>query len=273
MTEFTSNQIQFIESFERRAWNVPFLNRVIEWNLLAKGKHHTDIDTLNLQHSLVKEELRELIDDGIIAHNPVEFLDAICDLFVVSSYEAFICRISYLHSVRTSDKTDEEIEKSAYSYVVDLIDVTGHTFGMRELITDLIEAVEDRDYAATVNLVAHLMHQMDVDIHEAMHTVLDSNDSKMPKIDNLRSRLMSQIPVSKKGLSDEQSEFLAMKDQEVVDFHSEQLNVKYKGRYSGISGTITPSGRVVFRNDAGKIVKPCTFFEPTEDLLNLLPDL
>lgn len=258
MTEFTRNQIEFIESFERRACYVPFLNRVIDWNLLAKGEHLTDVDTIKLQHDLVKEELRELIEDGIIAHSPVEFLDAICDLFVVASYEAFISRISYLRSVRPSDDPIEDIERSAHSYVCDLIDVAGHNYGLKELIQDLVEAVEDRDYSATINLVAHMMHQFDADIHEAMNVVLDSNDSKMPTLSRLKGALYGTIPFGTAGL---------------ISYHADQLNEKYKGRYSGISGTVTPSGRVVFRNDAGKIVKPCTFFEPTEGLLKLLPEL
>lgn len=62
-----------------------FLNRVIEWNRVAKNGFQNDSDSIKLQKSITKEELDET-SAAIEMNDKKETLDGIADVFVTAGF-------------------------------------------------------------------------------------------------------------------------------------------------------------------------------------------
>lgn len=65
-------------------------DKVILWNEVARnGKHNFSKETVNLQYGLCLEEYKEFVE-AVDTKDFVEVVDALCDLFVVTSYWCFL---------------------------------------------------------------------------------------------------------------------------------------------------------------------------------------
>lgn len=271
MSELSTNDVFFVESFERKLNLRKHLQSVLSWNLIAKGSHIATKESIALQYKLVKEERAELFCDGIKDRSPVEFLDALCDLFVVSTYWAFLRRLEYsslLKNIKNGDSEDNDLYSNAEEYVADLLDSFGGSgLNLPDLIKELNDLVEERDPYGTVNILSEILLRLDVDVDAALREVTASNASKMPNIEFLRHTMhLTYDPNGSTAMLD-------MSDDELVNKQAEILNTELADRYSGITGTIVDGKTCVFREEGGKIVKPCTFYGPTEMLKCLLPEI
>ncbi len=135
-------------------------NRVIEWNAVARLHDYSDSNK-DKQWALVDEEFKEL-KQAYKDQDPVEFIDAVCDLFVVTSYWCFL---------------DSQ-------GVIDIEGIEG-LFNSTHTLEQELGMMESSDIphkrgCSLLSGVMHLCYLCGADMEGAMNEVLSSNDSKYP---------------------------------------------------------------------------------------------
>lgn len=151
----------FMKSFD---FTKPF-QQVVEWNAIARnGKHDFSEEAIDFQYTLIEEEFKELMDDGIKKKNKKEVLDALCDLFVVGSYHAYqinkgkmnSCEISCLLKTDYLDTLEYDVKHTKSSVLI----------------------LED---------VMVLLYQFGGDTEGALQEVIRSNYTKFPTKEELKA--------------------------------------------------------------------------------------
>ena len=240
--------------------------RVLDFNLTARGKHDFSLKTVQFQKTLVNEEMEELME-AIFARDRTEVIDALCDLFVVGTYWHFLAKMNdYLEGVGEDElhnTREGSLRRSMYQMVeedsvreVEDYLASGRFGGESPgyLVSRLKDSI-DSDFSHTaVTLIAELLRSLNFDHETALNQVLSSNDSKLPKYAELKSELDNLLG---DGLID----FNTAAEELVLSVQAELLNSEHAGRYEGITGSLL-NGRAVFKDSNGKIMKPCTFFQP-----------
>lgn len=213
--------------------------RVVKWNEMARGKEHDYSNKAKEnQFKLIREECEELFT-AAKENDRIEMLDAICDMFVVSSYGVFLSQNAVMGydtalrrmSFREPQKADSSLsllELEAYLYT-------------------------DKNVSAIYQWSVKALCVFDANTRGGLLEVLDSNDSKFPRlVDLIDAQRAAGIVVD--GSKDP------------IKVEAERLNKEHDGRYWGIYGTQIGvgenselDGRVVFRDINNKIMKPLTF--------------
>lgn len=240
--------------------------RVLDFNLTARGKHDFSLKAVKFQKTLVEEEMKELME-AIDGRDRTEVIDALCDLFVVGTYWHFLAKMNdhlegvseeEMHSVPSGSlrrSLYQIVENDSIREVEDYL-VSSRFVGESPgyLVSRLKDSIDfDISYTA-VNLISELLRSLNFDHESALNQVLSSNDSKLPKFADLAAALDDK-------LSDGLVDFNTAPEELVLSVQAELLNSEHAGRYKGITGTLL-NDRAVFKDSNGKIMKPCTFFEP-----------
>lgn len=209
-----------------------YFNRVVEWNAIARnGEHDFSEEAKAFQLTLVNEEFsgKDELVDGYNTLNKEMVLDALCDIFVTSAY---------LYFQECEGNVLSQIEIAAPSSSIDYFNQLKYSI---EGLGSGRETVKD---------VCALLYQFDGCVTKALDEVLNSNDSKFPKfghgLDGEPVFYVNGLPVSAQ--------------QECKD-----IEERSDGRYTGVTYSVVGEGddkKFIFKSDKGKIVKPCSFFEP-----------
>lgn len=225
---------QTLQSMTKPSTMLEYGLHVVRWNrvaFIARGMKSTPIE---LQHSFIVEEFKELVE-ALETDNRVEVVDAACDLFVVASY-------AYYLYVGRSPKYDSAMHRPTPG---------SFSFGDLSFAIHGMPLSEDSTREILEQVVA-LCYRLDINLDYNMNQVLHSNDTKYPyrrKIEKLYQGTSSV---------------------EALRQECKAIEERSNGRYTGVSyreveDTPTPdiSGpRIVFFDSKGKIMKPSTFEEP-----------
>ncbi|URC22695.1 hypothetical protein KASHIRA_01210 [Serratia phage vB_SmaM-Kashira] len=257
--------MEYINSMRKREdFLVLGLDRVINWNLTARGSHQFSDEDVARQKSFVAEELKETIQASV-DKNRKEIIDGICDMFVVATYWNFLKVMKEQHGrIKPEDRVSGHFDDGFKEMVIrdarmDTLDYMkpGSYWSDEEpveLLTYLENCLNDDRSHTFVEIVVTLMEILDFNAELALGRVLDSNDSKMPTVYELTNAL-------EQGGSQFMDEPRSV--DEMVEFEADNLNRYHAGRYSGITGNINVQlNRVVFKDSNNKIMKPCTFADP-----------
>lgn len=240
---------EFVEQMTRKDDREFFrrcAERVREFNLAAQGTFVYSDSAIARQKSFVKEELlTELLVDGIADKNRTLVIDAICDIFVVSTYWDFITGLQDLMSEEDFDGTFD----SAVKWVIqDTNDSLHPGLVARESLSDqvnfMVKGYEGDFPQQVVSSCVAFMILADFDYRRALEEVLSSNESKIPTVEDF-------VNSGPAGVSLEEN----------MAIESSDIEERSGGRYTDVSGKVV-NGRVVFKDANGKIMKPRTFFEP-----------
>ena len=165
-----------------------WISRVVTWNANGGNAPEADvfgrINQVYMNYNLVIEECGEL-SDAIDANDKVEILDALCDIFVVSSYEYYLLTVNDDNKLNMNldgavdilETCSEWFKDSDFleSELKDLSDVKVWKYTSCESLFDALKysSITFMSAAALgLNIFGH-----DVFI-EAMEAVLSSNDAK-----------------------------------------------------------------------------------------------
>lgn len=209
---------------------VDYAVHVIEWNRVAAVAKGGKFTPLELQHDFIIEEFEELaaaLEDG----DRKMVVDAACDLFVVASY-AYILdygRDSSFDAVMSyNSKNSFNLFDLSYSVYV--------TKSHREILSQVVS----------------LCYSLDMNLQYNMSQVLSSNDSKFPRLKEVTDLWPQDVTAV-----------------EALEMESKAIEARSNGRYTGVyfvtvkeDNAHTDGPRVVFFDEKGKIMKPCTFVEP-----------
>lgn len=234
------------------------LDRVINWNLTARGSHQFSDADVERQKRFVVEELKETIQ-AAKDKNRKEIIDGICDMFVVATYWHFLMELNKsAERLTPADNRNftlkEMLIRDARMATLDYLDPGAYWTDEEpvELLEYLENCIRDDRAWTFIEIVVTLMDILDFNAELALSRVLDSNDSKMPTVQELIKALAGA------HFMDGPREAI-----DILEFEAAQLNAEHAGRYSGIVGGInTITERVVFKDSNNKIMKPCTFVEP-----------
>lgn len=141
----------------------------IEWNEIANGGEFLFTDTKQtLQHECLAEEIREL-EEAIIANDPVEVVDAICDILFVGVY-AWYMRTRSIYDV---------------SFLCKNIGCVSTEYTLTNLIVDLNIALDNYHYLEICHLILSSSVMFDFSLKEAYREVVSSNFTKFPLVDEI----------------------------------------------------------------------------------------
>lgn len=207
--------------------------RVVEWNALARnGQHDFSEAAMDFQYSLVGEEIegKDEMLDGYKNNDKKMYLDGLCDTFVTSAY---------LYFQEIADKNwKPELTISMPSPSVDYLKQLQYSY--KAIVSG----------ALTLKDACALLFLFDGCSSEALNEVLNSNDSKFPPV-----------------LTDEKGEYFLDVQGKRKDPKREckAIEKRSEARYEGVTYSIVGEGdnrKFIFKSNKGKIVKPCSFFEP-----------
>lgn len=221
---------------------------VLELNSMI-GLDTSDNSLIGLYEALRKEEIDEIYK----AHDnedPVEFLDGIVDGLVIGSYEY---RLKHPRG-----------------------NVESLALGERDLSSLLLLLSEEDggEIGNVLDLLEDMFYVLDIDHIQAVETVLESNFSKFPTIDELVLSSMDNGFLSELN-GTLMKDFAKTANKEAIKWQIE--HIKSKGRYDNITTTFVNDSegneRIIFwagiDNEkenhvlsAPKYIKPCTFVEP-----------
>lgn len=220
--------------------------RVRHFNFVARNGHMFNDQDIARQRSFVKEELLvELLKDGISDKSRLLTIDAICDVFVVATYWDFLTVVQTL--VNDNVGTEERCLRYAIGETNDNLHVgLAGTYSLTDHVEAMVSAYNGDRTGSLVRSCVAFMQIAGFDHQKALNEVLDSNDSKLPTLE----AFLAAVP------EDSRDDIQLAMEQE-----SKRIELNNDGRYTGVSGSVF-DGRVVFRDDKGKIMKPITFFEP-----------
>lgn len=225
---------QTLQSMTKPSSLLEYGNHVKQWNkvaFLARGGKSTPIE---LQHSFIAEEFKELME-ALEAGDKVEVVDAACDLFVVASYAYHLLvgtGAQYESVMRRSDKNEFSI--GALSFAIHGLPINKDS--SRKIVEQVVA----------------LCYLLDVNLDYNMKQVLHSNDTKYP----YRTKIEKLYPGTSSA--------------EALRQECKAIEERSNGRYTGVSyreveDIPTPDiagPRIVFFDSNGKIMKPSTFEEP-----------
>lgn len=215
--------------------------RVIDWNFAARGKHALSTSELLFQWELVEEEYNELYELGISKNNRKEVIDALCDLFVVSVYADF--------QTRSLHETYKDGPYDIFPYV------TEKNSDIFDNLSILTYYVGQQLANGVVRNTIEIMRKFNFDYIDALEEVLDSNDSKIPTVEEFNKEFYKQhFYFSENDVALE----------EMIQLESDLIEKRNKGRYTGVKGNVVKVNgvdRVVWKDCNGKIMKPLTYFE------------
>lgn len=199
-----------------------FLNRVIEWNRVAKNGFHNDDASIKLQKAITKEELDET-SAAIELKDKKETLDGIADVFVTAGF------LNYMKTQNKDIPIHTFIHPEAINVhkVLQLIDMDRHTS---------VGGPSHYDIQMLYAWACHKWSKEEVD--DYFERVLSSNESKF-------------TPASQ---WDDKELELAKEKYESRGFHN---IVAIDAEFNG-----TPVKVLRADYGKGKILKPSTFIEP-----------
>lgn len=233
--------IQFFNSFNRPVSLTALSERVIQWNFIANNESFANEEAnRSKQWELVEEEADELFK-AASDNDAVELLDAVCDLFVVSSYGLFLDRLKGVGSNIREAKKELFRDSVAKETSVSILELESIIYDSKSVYQAFRWSV-DALYSLSVNSI------------EAFNEVMDSNDSKFPTKAEFHA---AAVTVGHGSNPDKHFELECRRIEEMSG-----------GRYKGITHKLINDPakpgffRVVFRDDSGKIMKPCTFRSP-----------
>jgi hypothetical protein len=215
-----------------------YFERVVDWNATARnGKHDFSQKAKDFQLTLVQEEIKEFFD-AVETNNKVLALDGLCDTFVTASYLYF------------QQKGGENIKPLIIKSPNDNIDYVRSLKLSMQTLEIGFPGPEGLDALDVLKTTCTLLYNFDGCTTKALEEVLDSNDSKFPKVYNV------------KGMDI----FYDLNGNETdPEVECRQIERRSEGRYAGVNYIIVGEGsdrRFIFKSDKGKIVKPYSFFEP-----------
>ena len=141
----------------------------VSWNRVANDGEFVFTDLMQtLQHRCLSEEIQEL-EDAIHANDPVEVVDAICDILFVGVF-AWYMRTRGIHGV---DVISKNIGCVSTNYTV-------HT-----LLIELKRALEEYHYLEICQLILSSSVMFDFSLKEAYQEVVASNFTKFPLVDEI----------------------------------------------------------------------------------------
>ena len=144
-------------------------NQTVEWNKVANGG---EFDFSNqrkeLQQKCLMEEVLEL-EEAIDNNDPVEAVDAICDILFVGFYAWVMC------SNREPDVYD----------ISHGIRLAFSDYSLEDFLWHLKIAVEKKDYFEVVKLILEAGIAFNFDLKGAYANVVESNFSKFPEMDSV----------------------------------------------------------------------------------------
>lgn len=208
----------------------PYFQRVVAWNATARSGVHDFSDSVDaFQLTLIEEEAGELTE-AYDDNDKVLALDALCDTFVVASYKYFL-------------------EVGDPNWIPEIfIPVPNKNIDYAEQLKFSWQVLKSGK--ASVRDACALLYQFDGCVTKALDEVMNSNDSKFPLVINHKG---DEVFLHSNGTEMDP----------VVECR--QIEARSEGRYTGVTYSIVGEGddrRFVFKSDKGKIVKPCSFFEP-----------
>lgn len=202
-----------------------FLNRVIEWNRVAKGQHHIFKEKdFKLQKSITEEEIKETIS-AIYENDEQETIDGIADIFVTAGF---------LNYMKTGN-TESPIYKLN-------IETHGDPMNLiNKIDNDRVFGVGGPSHHDIQKLYGWACSQFGQDtVNTYFESVLKSNESKFVPVDQWSDKELS-IATDKyatKGFTD---------------------IVAVDGNFNG-----SPVKILRADNGNGKILKPSVFKEPKD---------
>jgi len=137
-------------------------------------------------------------------------------------------------------KQADEDSKTAFD-----IEVFSEHVQPSKLVEYMVQSYHDDVPECLVNDCCTLMTILDFNYRKALDEVLSSNESKIPTEEDFLWQYHSE----------------AVSLEEAISLEEKRIEEKSLGRYTGVKGSKI-NGRVVFKDSNGKIMKPCTFFEP-----------
>lgn len=145
------------------------LEETIEWNRVANEGEFIFTDLRQtLQHACLAEEIKEL-EDAIIANDPVEVVDAICDILFVGVY-AWYMRTARIYDVSLLCKN---------------IGCVSTEYTLTNLLVDLKIALDNYHYLEICQLILSSSVMFDFSLKEAYREVVASNFTKFPLVDEI----------------------------------------------------------------------------------------
>lgn len=206
---------------------------VVNWNAIARNcKHDFKKQTIDNQLIFVKEEMTEMIEDGIAKEDKVMYLDGLCDMFVTGAYWYFL-----------------QNEGKPKNFSLDLA-----TLGSLESI-DWVTAVK-HDFSQDSSFMflqstCVLLYKFNGNSEAALKEVLASNDSKFPYAKTING---FKVYIDRNG------------NEVDPEVECRQIELRFKGKHTGVHYEIVKDfekkERFIFWNDKSKVVKPSSFFEP-----------
>ncbi len=154
----------------------------IEWNHVANGGRcvFTDVHQ-TLQHCCLAEEITEL-EEAIFAEDPVEVVDAICDILFVGVY-AWFMRTAGMYDVGNICKN---------------IGCVSTNYTLETLLFNLKAALRDYHYLEICQIILSSSVMFDFELKAAYREVVNSNFTKFPLISEVSHlnflNIQNQIP-------------------------------------------------------------------------------
>lgn len=219
-----------LQTYSRPASLVSYANDVIQWNDV-KVKATNKYTTLVEQISFVEEEFDELLL-ALKEKDRVETVDAIIDLFVVSSYYYYL---------RYDGITTKE-SKEVFNRLL-------HNKNCQPSLVCLEDYITTRNAENLLSQVVALCYSVDYAMDYNICQVLSSNWSKYPTIEELTDACEDYKKL-------ESTPFL-LREKEVSRIEKDS-----KGRYTGVSSILVDDHNLVFLDRKNKIMKPLTFRPP-----------
>lgn len=227
------------DSFLRDDNFVPYAKQVAEWNFIANSKKIVNgIKVREFQWGLIEEEAEEIFA-AVKESDKKQTLAEVCDLFVVSTYGLFL----HLHENNRGCTLDEVISKMAETCSVP----KGRG---RTSLYSLDENIFSKQQYEVVKWAINALEQFGGNSTGALQAIIDANYTKFPFATDL----------------------IAAYDQHGLPYGDDickqecaRIEEEFKGRYKGVQcehvllNENDLVGRLIFRDDQGKILKPLTF--------------
>ncbi|ALM02499.1 nucleotide pyrophosphohydrolase [Klebsiella phage vB_KpnM_KB57] len=200
---------------------VKYAKHVVDWNSIAASAKG-EFTPLEKQWEFVGEELEETVK-ALAENDRKEVIDGACDLFVVASYAYWL---SNNHSLSLNYNPD-----------------------LKFSLGKALDAFANEDYEEMLKLSTALLFGIDMQLDKNMSSVLESNDSKYPTLNEVQS-LHKDLDLVK-----------------ALEAECACIERRNGGRYEGVhfsivDGNMKEEPRVVFFDKGGKIMKPGTFKKP-----------